>query len=49
VSAICERPAQEHYYEVFGIGAEGQVFVIEADFQLTFSFLIEMEDYRHRY
>jgi len=36
---IRERPAQ-CYSEVFGIGAGGQGFVIEVDFQLTFSFFV---------
>jgi len=32
------------------LGAEGQGFVVEVDFQLTFSFLVvEMEDCRHRF
>jgi len=38
-SAIRERPVQR-YCEVFGLGAKGQGFVIEADLQLTFSFLV---------
>jgi len=41
---IRDRPVQR-YSEVFGIGAEGQGFVVEVDFQLTFSFLaVEVED-----
>jgi len=44
VLAVRERPAQR-YSEVFGLGAEGQGFVVEVDFQLTLSFLVvEMED-----
>ena len=35
----------QRYSEVFGLGAEGQGFVVEVDFQLTLSFLVvEMED-----
>ena len=46
---IRERPVQ-HYSEVFGLGAEGQGFAVEVDFQLTFGFLVvEMEDGRHRF
>ena len=38
------------YSEVFGLGVEGQGFVVEVDFQFTFSFLVaEMEDCRHRF
>jgi len=49
MSAVCERPVQR-YSEVFGLGAEGQGFVIEVDFQLMISFLVvEMEDCRHRF
>jgi len=49
VLAICERPVQL-YSVVFGLGAKGQGFVVEVDFQLTFSFLVaEMEDCRHRF
>jgi len=40
VSAVRERPVQR-YSEVFGLGAEGQGFVVEVDFQLTFSFLLD--------
>jgi len=41
-----ERPVQ-CYCEVFRLGAEGQDFVVEVDFQLTFSFLVaKMEDCR---
>jgi len=48
VSAVRERPVQ-CYSEVFGLGAEGQGFVVEVDFHLTLSFLVvEMEDCRHR-
>jgi len=39
VSATRERPVQR-YSEVFGFGAEGQGFVVEVDFQFTFSFLV---------
>jgi len=36
--------------EVFGLGAEGQGFVVEVDFQLKLSFLVvEMEYRRHRF
>jgi len=43
------RPVQR-YSEVVGLGAEGQDFVVEVDFQLTFGFLVvEMEDCRHRF
>ena len=49
MSAIRERRVQR-YSEVFGLGAEGQGFVVEVDFQLTFGFLVvEMEDCRHRF
>jgi len=49
VSAVRERPVQR-YSEVFGLGAEGQGFVVVVDFQLTFSFLVvKVEDYRHRF
>ena len=49
VSAVRERPVQR-YSKVFGFGAEGQGFFVEADFQLTFGFLaVEMEDCRHRF
>ena len=38
------------YSEVFGIGAEGQGFVVDVDFQLAFGFLVvEMEDCRHHF
>ena len=48
MSAVRERPVQR-YSEVFGLRAEGQDFVVEVDFQLTFGFLVvEMEDHRHR-
>ena len=44
MSAVRERPVQINS-EVFGLGAEGQGFVVEADFQLMLSFLVvEMED-----
>jgi len=39
VSAIHERPVQ-CYSEVFGLGAEGQDFVVEVDLHVTFSFLV---------
>jgi len=49
VTAIRERPVQR-YSEVFGFGAVRQGFVVEVDFQTTFSFLVvEVEDYRHRF
>jgi len=49
VSAVRERPVQR-YCEEFGLGAEGQGFVVEVDFQLEFGFLVvEMEDSRHRF
>jgi len=49
VSAVRERPVQR-YSEIFGIGAEGQGFVVEVDIQLTLSFLVvEVEDWRHRF
>ena len=47
--AVREQPDQR-YSEVFGLGAKEQGFVVEADFQLTFSFLVvEMEGCRHRF
>ena len=49
VLRIRERPVQ-CYYEVFGLGAEAQGFVVKVDFQLTFSFLVvEMENCRHHF
>ena len=49
MSVIRERPVQR-FSEVFWLGAEGQGFVVEVDFQLTFGFLVvEMEDCRHRF
>jgi len=48
VSAVRERPVQR-CSKVFGVGVEGQGFVVEVDFQLTFGFLVEMEDCRHRF
>jgi len=48
VSAVRERPAQRNS-EVFGIGAEGQGFTVEVDFQLMLSFLAEMEDPWHSF
>jgi len=48
-SAIRERPVQR-YSEVFRLGAKEQAFVVEVDFQLTFSFLaVKMEDCRYRF
>jgi len=43
VSVIHERSVQR-YSEVFGLGAEGKGFVVEVDFQLTFSFLVEVDN-----
>jgi len=49
VSAVRERLVQR-YSEVLGLGAEGQGFVVEVDFQLTFGFLVvDMEDCRYRF
>jgi len=49
VSTIRERPVQR-YSDIFRLGPEGQRFVVEVDFQLTFNFLVvEMEDCRHRF
>jgi len=49
MSAVRERPVQR-YSEIFGLGAEGEGFVVEVDFQLTRSFLVvEMEDRRHHF
>jgi len=49
MSVVHERPVQ-HYSEVFRLGAEGQGFVVEVDFQLKFGFLVvDMEDCRHRF
>ena len=46
---IHERPDQI-YFEVFGLGAEGQGFVVVFDFKLTFSFLVvKAEGCRHRF
>ena len=46
---VRERPVPR-YSKVFGLRAEGQGFVVEIDFQLTFGFLVvEMEDCRHRF
>jgi len=39
VSAIRERPVQR-YSKAFGLGAEGQDFIVEIDFHLTFNFLV---------
>jgi len=45
---MLERPVQR-CSEVFGLRAEGQVFVVEVDFQLMISFLVvEMEYCRNR-
>ena len=46
MSAIRERPVQRNS-EVFGLGAEGQGFIVEVDFQLILSFLVEMKDPQH--
>jgi len=48
MSAIRERSVQR-YSEVLGLGAEGHGFVVVADFQLMFSFLVKMEGCRHRF
>jgi len=49
VSAVRERPVQRNS-EVYGLGSEGQGFVVEVDFQLTLTFLVvEMEDRRHHF
>ena len=49
VSAVRERPVQR-YSEEFGLGAEGQGFVVEVDFQLTLSVLdVAMENCRHHF
>jgi len=49
VSAIRERPVQR-YSEVFGLGAEGQGFAFEVDYQLTFSFfLVKVEGCRNHF
>ena len=49
VSTLRERPVQR-YSEVFGLGAEGQDFVVLFDFKLTFSFLVlKVEGCRHRF
>jgi len=49
MSATREQPVQ-HYSEVFELGAEGQGFVIEVDFHLTFSFLVlDVEGCQHRF
>ena len=46
---IRERPVQG-YSEEFGLGAEGQGFVVEVDFHLTFSILVvKVEGCRHRF
>jgi len=39
----------QRYSEAFGFTAEAQGFVVEVDFQLTFGFLVEMEDFRHHF
>ena len=36
---VRERPVRR-YTKVLGLGAEGQGFVVEVDFQFTFSFLV---------
>ena len=49
MSAVRERVVQRNS-EVFGLGAEGQGFVVVVDFHLMLSFLVvEMEDRRHRF
>jgi len=49
VSTIRERPVQR-YSEVFGLGEEGQGFVVVIDFKLTFSFIaVEVEDCLHHF
>ena len=49
MSVIREQPVQR-YSEVFGLGAEGQGFVAEVDFQLTLGFLVvRVEGCRHRF
>ena len=46
MSAIRERPI-ERYSKAFGLGAEGQGFVVVFDFQLTFGFhVVKMEGCR---
>ena len=45
MSAICDRPVQR-YSEVFGLGAEGQGFVVVFDLKLMFSLLVKVEGYR---
>jgi len=42
VSVICERPVQD-YSGVFGLGAKWRGFIGVDDFQLTFSFLVEVK------
>jgi len=46
VSAVRERSV-ECFSEVFGLGPEEQGFIAVVDFQLMFSFLVEMEDCQH--
>jgi len=48
VSAIHEGPVQ-HYSALLGLKAEGQGFIVEVDFHLTFSFLGKVEGCRHRF
>ena len=49
MSAVRERLVQR-YSEVLGLGAEGQGFVVEVVFQLTFGFLVvEMENCPHHF
>jgi len=44
VWTVREQPVQR-YYEIFRLGAEGQGFAVEVDFQLMLSILVvEMED-----
>jgi len=46
---VRERPVQG-YSEIFGLGTEGQSFVVVVNFQLTLSFLVvEIEDCQHRF
>ena len=47
--AIGEQPVQ-FYSEVFGLGVEGQGFVIVFDFKLTLCLLVaKVEDCRHHF
>ena len=50
VSVLSKRLVQGScYWEVFELGAKGQGFVVVVDFQLTFSFLVEVEDCQHSF